>query len=67
MKPVVLSGFMGAGKSTVGPRLAALLGVGCIDTDAEIERATGKSIPQRRFVRERARSSSGCSPAARLK
>src|SRR4030088_2341530 len=46
MKPVVLSGFMGTGKSTVGPRLAALLGVPCVDTDAEIERATGKSVPQ---------------------
>jgi shikimate kinase/3-dehydroquinate synthase len=46
MKPVVLSGFMGTGKSTAGPRLAALLGVACVDTDAEIERATGKSIPE---------------------
>jgi shikimate kinase/3-dehydroquinate synthase len=46
MKPIVLSGFMGTGKSTVGPRLAAVLGVACVDTDAEIERATGKSVPE---------------------
>jgi shikimate kinase/3-dehydroquinate synthase len=46
MKPIVLSGFMGTGKSTVGPRLAARVGVGFIDTDVEIERAAGKSIPE---------------------
>jgi shikimate kinase/3-dehydroquinate synthase len=46
MKPIVLSGFMGTGKSTVGPKLAARLGIGFVDTDAEIERATGKSIPE---------------------
>jgi 3-dehydroquinate synthase len=46
MKPILLSGFMGTGKSTVGPRLAARLGVGWVDTDAEIERASGKSVPE---------------------
>jgi shikimate kinase / 3-dehydroquinate synthase len=46
MKPVVLSGFMGTGKSTIGPRLAARLGVAFVDTDAEIERAVGKGIPE---------------------
>ena len=45
MKPIVLSGFMGTGKSTIGPRLAARLGVEFVDTDAEVERSTGKSIP----------------------
>ena len=44
MRPVVLSGFMGTGKTTVGPRLAARLGVEFVDTDAEVERAAGKSI-----------------------
>ena len=44
MRTVVLSGFMGTGKSTVGPRLAARLGVPFVDTDAEIERAAGQPI-----------------------
>jgi shikimate kinase/3-dehydroquinate synthase len=44
MRPVVLSGFMATGKSTVGPRLAARLDVPFVDTDTEIERATGKSV-----------------------
>jgi shikimate kinase/3-dehydroquinate synthase len=46
MRPIVLSGFMATGKSTVGPRLAARLDVPFVDTDAEIERATGKSVPE---------------------
>jgi shikimate kinase/3-dehydroquinate synthase len=46
MRPVVLSGFMGTGKTTVGPRLAARLGVPFADTDEVIERAAGKSIPE---------------------
>ena len=33
MKPVVLSGFMGTGKSTAGPRIAARLGVPFVDTE----------------------------------
>jgi shikimate kinase/3-dehydroquinate synthase len=50
MKHVVLSGFMGTGKSTVGPRLAGRLGVDFVDSDAEIERAAGKTVPE--FWRE---------------
>jgi shikimate kinase / 3-dehydroquinate synthase len=46
MRPVVLSGFMGTGKTTLGPALAERLGVGFVDTDLEIARAAGKSIPQ---------------------
>ena len=46
MKSVILSGFMATGKSTVGPPLAARLGVPFVDTDAEIEREVGKSIPE---------------------
>ncbi|MDP9033682.1 MAG: 3-dehydroquinate synthase [Myxococcota bacterium] len=44
MRTVVLSGFMGTGKSTLGPALAARLGVPFVDTDSELERATGQPI-----------------------
>lgn len=43
-RPVVLIGLMGAGKSTVGRRLAKRLGVKFIDSDDEIQRAAGCSI-----------------------
>lgn len=43
---IVLTGFMGSGKSTVGPLLAAELGWTFIDLDAEIERRTGLTVPQ---------------------
>jgi shikimate kinase/3-dehydroquinate synthase len=46
MRPIVLSGFMATGKSTVGPRLAARLGLELVDTDAEIERESGRSVPE---------------------
>jgi shikimate kinase len=42
---VVLVGPPGAGKSTVGRILAARLGVDYRDTDADIEAAAGKPIP----------------------
>lgn len=45
MRPVVLSGFMATGKTTLGPALARRLGVPFLDTDAEIERRTGSSVP----------------------
>jgi shikimate kinase len=38
---VVLTGFMGAGKSTIGRRVARILGLAFIDTDAEIVKAHG--------------------------
>lgn len=38
-------GLPGAGKSTIGRRLAKALGVELLDTDAEIEARTGRSIP----------------------
>src|SRR5262245_10307958 len=41
---VFLVGFMASGKSTVGRRLARLLDRRFVDTDAEIERAAGRSI-----------------------
>lgn len=40
-RPIVLVGLMGAGKSTVGKRLAARLGLPFVDTDSEIEAAAG--------------------------
>ena len=45
-KPLVLVGLMGCGKSSVGRRLAARLGVGFVDTDDEIVKAAGMSIPE---------------------
>ena len=44
-RSVVLVGLMGAGKSTVGRRLAARLGLPFTDADHEIETAAGMSIP----------------------
>jgi shikimate kinase len=41
-----LLGLSGSGKSTVGPRLAQALRLPWIDTDAEIARDSGKSIPE---------------------
>ncbi len=43
-RSIVLVGLMGAGKSAVGRRLAARLGLKFIDADAEIEKAAGCSI-----------------------
>ncbi|HEX8225527.1 MAG TPA: shikimate kinase [Allosphingosinicella sp.] len=44
--PIVLVGLMGAGKSTVGRRLARSLGLPFVDSDEEIERAADRSIPE---------------------
>lgn len=45
-KPLVLVGMMGAGKTTVGRRLANRLGRQFIDSDEEIERAAQMTIPE---------------------
>jgi shikimate kinase len=45
-RSVVLVGMMGAGKTSVGRRLAARLGVPFIDADAEIEAAAGMTISE---------------------
>ncbi|MCE5229594.1 3-dehydroquinate synthase [bacterium] len=44
VRNIILTGFMGTGKSTVGRRLAQLLGWRCVDTDAMIEQQAGKTI-----------------------
>jgi shikimate kinase len=43
-RPIVLVGMMGAGKTTVGRRLAAKLGRHFVDSDEEVEKAAGMSI-----------------------
>jgi shikimate kinase len=43
-RPIVLVGMMGAGKTTVGRRLANRLGRRFIDSDEEVEKAAGMSI-----------------------
>ena len=45
-RSVVLIGLMGAGKTTVGRRLAAALGLAFFDADQEIESAAGMTIPE---------------------
>ncbi len=51
MRPVVLTGPPGSGKSTIAPRLAAALSVPWIDLDREIERRAGFAVAEL-FVRE---------------
>ncbi len=46
VRPVVLIGLMGAGKSSVGVRLADVLGAPFKDSDAEIERAANLTVPE---------------------
>jgi shikimate kinase len=43
-RSLVLIGMMGVGKSSIGRRLGARLGVPFVDADAEIEKAAGMSI-----------------------
>ncbi|SDF40996.1 shikimate kinase [Thalassobaculum litoreum DSM 18839] len=45
-RPLVLVGLMGAGKSSIGRRLAHRLGVAFADADTEIEKAAGRTIPE---------------------
>ena len=44
-RSIVLIGIMGAGKSSIGRRLASKLGLPFVDADLEIEAAAGCSIP----------------------
>lgn len=43
-RPIALVGLMGAGKTTVGRRLARVLGLGFVDADEEIETSAGRSV-----------------------
>ena len=45
-RSIVLVGMMGAGKSSVGRRLATRLGVPFVDADTEIEEAAGMTIAE---------------------
>lgn len=57
-KNIVLIGFMGTGKSTVGMKLAERLKMEFVDLDREIEKITGMTITQifKRFGEIRFRS-----------
>lgn len=46
MRAIVLVGMMGSGKSSVGRRLAARLGLPFVDADTEIETAAHMTIPE---------------------
>ncbi len=45
-RSIVLVGLMGAGKSTIGKRVAQMLGVNFIDADTEIEAVSRMTIPE---------------------
>ena len=45
-RSIVLVGMMGAGKTSIGRRLAAVLGLNFVDADVEIESAAGMTIPE---------------------
>jgi shikimate kinase len=45
-RPIVLVGMMGAGKTTVGRRLASRIGRHFVDSDEEVEKAAGMSIEE---------------------
>jgi shikimate kinase/3-dehydroquinate synthase len=44
IRPIVLVGLMGAGKTCIGRRLASRLGVGFVDSDEEVVKASACSI-----------------------
>ncbi|MEC9434666.1 MAG: shikimate kinase [Pseudomonadota bacterium] len=46
VRAVVLVGLMGAGKTSVGRRLAAALGAPFVDSDEEVERAARMTVPE---------------------
>ncbi len=60
---IALIGFMGAGKTTLGSRVADLIGRQFFDLDQEIEKSVRRSIPISSAAK--ARRASGCSKRAR--
>jgi shikimate kinase len=58
-RSIVLVGMMGAGKSSVGRKLAGKLGLPFIDADSEIEAAAGMTIPDIFSVRGEAEFRTG--------
>lgn len=46
MRTLFLTGFMGAGKSAIGRRVAEALSVPFVDLDAEVERREGMAVPE---------------------
>jgi len=44
MKNIVLTGFMGTGKTSVAKQLSSMLGMKIVDMDSEIEKTQGKTI-----------------------
>ena len=46
MKRIVLMGFMGAGKTTIGKSLAEAAGIAFVDTDERIENEQGRKISE---------------------
>ncbi|MGL4489080.1 MAG: shikimate kinase [Rhizobiaceae bacterium] len=45
-KSIVLVGLMGSGKSTIGKRVASMLGISFVDADTEIESASRMTISE---------------------
>ena len=68
-RTIVLVGLMGAGKTSIGRRLALRLGLPFFDADTEIEAAAGETIEeifaQSRRARLPRRRAAGHRPAAR--
>ena len=46
MKPIILIGFMGVGKTSLGKKLAKKMGYDFLDTDKWIEQKIGLTIPE---------------------
>lgn len=44
MPNLVLTGFMGTGKTTVGKKVAKVLGLKFVDTDLDVEKVTGMTV-----------------------
>jgi shikimate kinase len=45
-RPIALVGMMGAGKTSIGKRLASVLGIPFRDADSEIEAAAGRTVAE---------------------